>query len=949
MLQWKQRLYAFLLRRALAPFLAQDGLLQLHECIDVSIQEGMFALQNINLNLDKIADKLKGFQVLKAQVSRLEIVLNLLEHGAEDEPDAGNDDGKPRSSNSNSSSFAWRALQFTSTPSGSKVSLMAQVTVSGLVLELSPCDFREFGDDSVRPSAESSDTETSEGSASVSSVLASYIDAAMASLRLSLELENVQLRLCDGPGETKTWLEVRLQAASYRTADHHRGTHRPENLSKLLLSKVVNFARISLFVGCDDSIDDKSGMSTVAMLDGTSSRIAIRVFEGAGESPNHGVPRIQQDIQIDLNQRLSVSVDATSLRQIHSVILGLQSRSHLADRPSSTESSSKMNANRPALEAPENDSSQVDHMDLRTIDGIMKEYYKARLLAEQNHFRGGILLPAEEDDTKGGNDEAITFDAFFDANDQSIANVSTILRQSIMECDVNDGVLWFVHTKVRLNLSEGCVKAVFGSSGTSSRRRADEYLLLSFSELALASSLSLEAMEHTLHVSRIDVEDSQRMCSDPTPGKAVTTRVDIGTVLRFAPTYGDDDPSSHSAVVLAPPCIAVSVKVSKQVTEIDIALESFDITYRHRTVANVLEIIQSLVPAVDVNQSSGSARADEDGSSPRRLSVTVTCPAVTLAAPLSQDKNWNQLYVRRGYSVNDTWLVKSSLAMCFHGLVLESSGKDEEPTCSVGFQIATIYAISPSGTGVLDRSARRFDLLCLSGRSEVDPAIDVVLKLWTTEVAKCGGSQMRESNTMRLFPSVPAISSFKARQEDDDDDDDHDKIRNTDREKESIITTDDGSVHFGKSLSASDFDDFSRRKHLAISDPQPEMMKAVASCQSVVEVHIPEFLVDITCDELFIILDMFACIVSETDADAGRGRQPQTSDPSLCISLSCDEILVELRELTAVEAAHSSLVAHCKKVQTNLLLHRHSVRQMRVLSHYLSLIEGTQFSATLII
>ena len=48
--QWKQRLYAFLLRRVLGPYLSAGSLQQLHESIEVSFQEGKFILKDVDLN-----------------------------------------------------------------------------------------------------------------------------------------------------------------------------------------------------------------------------------------------------------------------------------------------------------------------------------------------------------------------------------------------------------------------------------------------------------------------------------------------------------------------------------------------------------------------------------------------------------------------------------------------------------------------------------------------------------------------------------------------------------------------------------------------------------------------------------------------------------------------------------------------------------------------------------
>ena len=57
MIQWKQRLYAFLLRRILGPFLDDESSKILHDSIDFSLQEGRFVLKDVSLNSEFLTEK----------------------------------------------------------------------------------------------------------------------------------------------------------------------------------------------------------------------------------------------------------------------------------------------------------------------------------------------------------------------------------------------------------------------------------------------------------------------------------------------------------------------------------------------------------------------------------------------------------------------------------------------------------------------------------------------------------------------------------------------------------------------------------------------------------------------------------------------------------------------------------------------------------------------------
>ena len=58
MIQWKQRLYAFLLRRVLGPLLDASANQQLHDSIEFSLQEGKFVLRDVSLNADHLSERL---------------------------------------------------------------------------------------------------------------------------------------------------------------------------------------------------------------------------------------------------------------------------------------------------------------------------------------------------------------------------------------------------------------------------------------------------------------------------------------------------------------------------------------------------------------------------------------------------------------------------------------------------------------------------------------------------------------------------------------------------------------------------------------------------------------------------------------------------------------------------------------------------------------------------
>jgi hypothetical protein len=998
MIQWKQRAYAFLLRRALGPYLTAESLVQLHECIDVSLQEGKFTLRNVHLCLDRLDSLLAQVSggggraavvaFRRAFVEELEIVLSLLENGSGGENDdvangSSAGDGPDRSTTAAAaiapSSIAWRAMHFGSTP-GVKVSLMASVTIDGLYIELAPCEVMSEVEDvdgkEPRPTplgrqtaedgtseAEPSSSGASSASAILGSVVSSYLDAALASLRLSVQLRNLHVRVYggrdeEGPGR---WLEVRLLSASYRDdapeverqtqhsssaaagwrPSHSEGyptTSAPPTVMtyEAVVNKVVEFTRITVLAGKNaESATVSVQTSTIALLDGnTPGKVAFRVVEymdaetrrTGDDSPQkpRGCPakrrrKVQQDIQVLLNQRLNVSLDEASILQIYSIVR------HLLSASTSAHSNSKNEPEREALlsTGPTSDdlAKNVDKADLRTIHGMMNEYHKARLLAEQNHFRGGILLPSVDNDAVGlddENDSPVTFEAFFDANEHSVARLSTILRESVIlegPDSANDSQLAaFVHTKLHLHLSEACIKVAFGPAQRADRlrRRADEYLLLSLTEVSATSSIAQSRSEHSLSIAMIDLEDSQLIDVDKSRGEDLTARrVDIGTVLKFSPPLNEiaDMLGSQSGVIVAPPCLTVSVKSDFEgavpSSEMDVSLEPMEFTFRDRTIANASAFAEYCSKRLG-GGSSAPTTIDENFSRCSTL-YYLSCPELTLYVPAQFESAWMDLYHRRGYLV-DAWISRSTLCTRLSEWTLEVSDRVDAPTLALSFHNATTYVQSPNDAE--DGTAHRFDILCISGRTEVDPIIEVSFKVWKTE----GEPNKAE----QFFPKVPAVRSFKARQEDEDDEKRVDQVLSSD---------------------AKEFDLGSKRCNLRGIDPQADMVSAVSSCSSVLEIHVPEIVTDLSCEELCILWSISTKLKSTT-----LTQKPliKTEPPEhIGIVVTCDQVLLEVVLPHNEKEAHSSLVFQMEMLQTHSLRQGSRVRQMRLLAHDIGLLHRT--------
>jgi hypothetical protein len=550
MIPWKQRLYAFLLRRILGPILDAASTQKLHESIEVSFQEGKFVLKDVTLNSCYLTQRLAAqlldqkFSVKRAQIGKLEINLSLQEHTISELP-------QHRTAPS-SSSLAWRAIQLGKTSaSESRVSLVAHIEISCVNIEIeSNTERQNEANEAPKTTsyaavdATASNDDMKETSRASSSFISSYVESALSSLHLSLQVNDLLIHLVASADGANTSpkndhiLEIRLASAYYRDVPFTERIDSEGKKSQTMLNKVLDFAGITVFAGEKvDEIYDASARHAsrlmIVQTEGTG-QMCLRVVEystsDAKNGPSDTVAKIQQDIECKLNQRVNVWLDERSL----SHVLVVSSALHFS--PLKMESGlKKLNSktkDQLALERIDENAALQQDADYFTMTGIVKQYQEAWLLAERHEVRGGILIPShafEDADVSEDDGGVVTFDAFFDANDQSFHSYASKLRESILCADgANEGDD-FIHTKVRFFLREMGIKFVFPKEAEASKvLLAEEYVLSNFSDINFSGSLSRQSSNLSVSISHLEVDDSQLNFDQLSP-----IRVDIGNILQF--------------------------------------------------------------------------------------------------------------------------------------------------------------------------------------------------------------------------------------------------------------------------------------------------------------------------------------------------------------------------------------------------------------------------------
>ena len=282
---WRQTFYTFLLRRVLGPYLSPESLQQLYSSIDVSLQEGRFSLTDIELNVAYLTKKVKAIAIHYVRIKKLQIRLTLREK----------DETPP-------SSVTWRAMNLGR--DGAGISLEAHLELDGVELHVGPhnaassqqgsADMPGHGHDEAKQPAPSTST-------AASRTVGSYVDAALASLRLSLDVKNIKVRIL--ASEDKG-IDLDLAFARYHDCQSH----------DTAMHKAIDFSGILVQTFAENRKE------LISKLEG-GGQIALRANNvGAGE-------RLQQDISVSLYQRVNLSVGEHSLRCILGTVNAFSGRS----------------------------------------------------------------------------------------------------------------------------------------------------------------------------------------------------------------------------------------------------------------------------------------------------------------------------------------------------------------------------------------------------------------------------------------------------------------------------------------------------------------------------------------------------------------------------------------------------------------------------------------------
>ena len=927
MIDWKQRLYAFLLRRVLGPLLDASSAQKLHDSIDISLQDGKFVLKNISLDATYLTNQLSsscpGLRVRSGSIDRLEINLALRENYY-------NNDGSLRAQ----SSLAWRAMKLGSmNESLPAVSLIAESKIDGIFIEVETIDFKLRKSPKTPLSADetlSLEEKTCEEENVSKNVIGSYLEAALATLQLNLQLTNVHVKFChqNGSNGRKVWVGVKLSSFSYSDLDLDFTRNVEASMQTIVANKTVEFSEIVVEAGEASNVQVPIPNHSIIALAEGSGKVFLRIVDcdPSRSCRNEDHDYKQRDVEVRLNHRLNFSFDNHSFSIVQEVLCGyntIKEANTDSDEMSIFRKSSIMNN-------PHFESTDLDREDLKALTGIMRQYREAYHMAEQKRLTGGILVPSNAYLDKAmcaeEMEDETTFDMFFDANDYN--TTSTLMESTRLGSDnKNDGDHSdHIHTELRINLLNSSFKINFRQPDKNRQfSRAEEYVLATLDDLSFSLLSTHRTTEIDLRITHFQIEDAyltnqNEDCEHNSP--LDHGAVQIGSILGWSEGEGYEE---DIALVSVAPCINVRFKSTtknkmEQNVDCRVTLLPLELYFRKRTMENITKFASvandGFAEFCRLESSPQPSTTNENEQVGKETSLSVDCSSVCLYLPLVEQIPTSLLFERCGEALRGGTIRETSI-----GVIFENTGFDfkvkqrknirpDQVDVSGKFWCLNLgtFVISPKSRSGYEACMLRKDIFIVSGRTEVNPSIPISFGF------RKGFSMTREENPGReSFPIAPAISSFKARQEDDD------------------VTSS------------------STKNDLRGTDPQITMLANSEKSTIILTSDIPEIIVDLTTKELETFLLILKSIPKSLPRKEEKEPETRISQDSfsdklsvavnldrVTITISDDKETYESKEAKLQSKIFSFLLA-MDKIKSHVFLQESEMKHFRLFSHDLCL------------
>ena len=872
---------------------------------------------------------IKKLAVQKAKIRRLVIHLSLTDNHHHNTTTNSNGEQLAAASTARKATSALLRNIFGSfDENSSSIALVVHVELDGIQIDLAPmlpsCNNTHHFQTTSSGNNKQSQSSTASSSPveqdeSTPGFFSSLVDSALKSLRLSIDISNVNIRFISHD----KW--VALQLASVRYYDlildnknDSTDSARANEAEKRVLSKGIDWHGLCIQT-CQ--LDMKSNTLLQSTGEGHVKFCFYESLPNKNVNDNElPITSGRREIDVSLGQHVAVTVDNCALQQLVAI-----SNAFVATSSAYQELAVDANDFEDPAEYKTPKFSLADEFTREAYDEVMKQYTEARHLARTREVRGGILIPSfdnnnDDDWTSGDN---ISFDAFFDANDHSVSHYCDLMEDSWSAGNANAASnggqhVHRVSTKVDFSISEFTMKLGFDGSSES---MTSESILLSIGDFQFIVFESDNERKINSSISHFDIESqllvNQSIVTEP--------------MLQFL----DQAEEFASMTVSRPPCISVYAEFSnsneRNVCQLDLVLQPLEVVYRHRA-------IDHLTNMNTIMNETKSQSAETKSNEKITLHISLSCESVALMFPCAVITHADPLFARCGYTDQDERMHPFlGLGVEIRDLSTDVSIKtNEDMKLVTKLSTAVLYAKSTQLESTRKGRRRFASSSYVSRRTDImacaadqDRACDSSIMLSFTQFTHDETEQRVKRKS--TFPMVLPLSSMKACQEDDDSDADQDLFDNSMQSPRSEI------------------DPISTFK---TTDPQYIMSSEASEARREVVLNIPHVFLDLTSDERNEIINILVDISSQGAKSEDTPNSSCRSDGTMqlekekrwsCVALNVGQLSAVLYGNENISSSYSLVLDH---MQVHTLIDESSgVRNIRLSSADITLYQLASFDS----
>lgn len=709
------RLYGYLLRRALGPFLAPESAALLAHRIDLWNEEKSIELKDVMLQPEAIESRIfqgepggdnsrNNITVHRATVRRLAIQLHFRD---------GDDQGE-RIGTTFSLIRIFR--------SSKSVSLVARVEIEGIDITIKPGGHNDEWLTNHSIAADDVPIEEEEGGGFFSSMVASLAR----SLKLSINVSDVNIQVLSRPDDPS---KVQFLLHRFRYDDSVVATRKSQPKRRKIETNDIDVNKA--YNGNQAVEYDWRGIEISSSYCGVNQVVLRSQAPGSAKFSVHGK---QREISVDAGQ-YNLELDTALVTRISRIV------GYFVDP--SLDAGDFVDAcdDNECVASPQQECSDrafvPDEFDRETYEQIMKQYITARHLERTQELRGGLLVPSGADDIENLRD--MEFDAFFDANSHS-------LYDSMVDDDKDDMIEPAEECDVRIDFKLHQLVAKISLDTTTAALGDRQFVVMSLCGLSVTHLDSEGGTSTSSRVSHFEVEQQSE---------------DVSRLLLYFPSHGGIAESSGLDVL--------SVQIEQAGAEdvegyCAIECQPLEIVYQHEVIRTLADFVECLPSGRN-----GSDQIDDEYSGRSELNLSLSCSNLTLFAPAPGSVSYPaHLFDRHGYV--DLYYLHSSgetagLGVEFDGVKVAFGNNPASLLCNSATFFARGTALESRRRRMATIISRRADFATLSGDEET-PTHSLSLTF------------SKSTQTSAAFPMVLPLSKVnqevdESSVEDDGDDDGH--------------------------------------------------------------------------------------------------------------------------------------------------------------------------------